>query len=97
MKTTVDIPDELYGQARKLAVARGQQVAALITEALQKLVVAQLPRRPGKAGKNGNSRQTILSPGAARWLTEWRALGRRITPKGTPAPSAAKIVSGMRR
>ena len=62
MKTTVDIPDDLYGQARRLAAARGQQVAALITEGLQKMVVAQQPHPRAKAGTNGKGRQTIFSP-----------------------------------
>jgi len=97
MKTTVDIPDHLYGQARKLAAARGQQIAALITEGLQKLVVTQLPPPAAKAGNNGKARPTPLPPKAARWLADWRALGQQKPAKGTPAPSAAETVSRMRR
>ena len=97
MKTTVDIPDDLYGQARKLAAARGQPVAALITEGLQKLIVTQLPSPRIKAGKNGKARPAPLSPKAARWLTDWRALGQQKPTKGTPAISAAEAVSRMRR
>lgn len=97
MKTTVDIPDDLYGQARELAAARGQQVAALITEGLQKLVIAQLPRPRAKAGRNGKARQTALPAKAARWLTEWRALGRQNPARVTQTCSAAEVVSRMRR
>jgi len=97
MKTMVTIPDDLYGQARKLAAARGQQVAALITEGLQQLIVAQQPHARAKARKNGNARHTALPPKAARWLTQWRALGRQHPTKGRPALSAAEVVSRMRR
>lgn len=97
MKTTVDIPDDLYGRARELAAARGQQVAALITEGLQKLVVAQPPHPRSKVGKNGKTRLIALPPKSAQWLTEWRALGQQKPAKGTPSPSAAEMVSRMRR
>ena len=97
IKTTVDIPDDLYGQARKLAAARGQQVAALITEGLQKLVVAQRPHPRAKAGKNGKTHPAALPPKAAQWLNEWRALGQKHPLGETPSVSAAKTISGMRR
>ncbi|MEY2410625.1 MAG: hypothetical protein QOF48_3295 [Verrucomicrobiota bacterium] len=60
MKTTVDIPDDLYDQALKLATARSQQVGALITEGLQNLVVAQQPHPRAKVGKNGKARPPAL-------------------------------------
>lgn len=97
MKTTVDIPDDLYGQACELAAARGQQVVALITEGLQKLVVAQQQHPRAKACKNGNVRPPALPAKAARWLTEWRELGQRHPAKGTQTSSAAEIVTRMRR
>ena len=97
MKTTVDIPDDLYRQASKLAAARGQQVAALITEGLEKLLGSQHPHPGSKAGKNGKPHQPALPPKATRWLAEWRSLSQRQTATKTPAPSAAKAISRMRR
>jgi len=97
MKTTVDIPDDLYGQARELATARGQQLGALITEGLEKLVIAQLPHPRAKVGKNGKARQTALPAKAARWLTEWRALGQQNPARVAQTRSAAEVVSRMRR
>lgn len=97
MKTTVDIPDDLYDQARKLAAARSQQVAALITEGLQKLVIAQQAHPRSKAGKNGKTHQSVLPAEAAQWLAEWRALGQQHPAKGSKTPSAADLVSRMRR
>ena len=97
MKTTVDIPDELYSQARKLAAARHQQMSALITEGLEKLVTEQ-PRsqRPKAARKRVGD--ASLSRDAVRWLSEWRALGERNgAGKAPAAAAAAEIVSRMRR
>ena len=66
MKTTVDIPDDLYGQARKLAVARGQQITALITEGLEKLILAQLPHPKARAASNGKPLPASLPPAFVR-------------------------------
>ena len=38
MKTTVEIPDSLLGEARKLAVREGTTVRALIEEGLRKVL-----------------------------------------------------------
>ena len=97
MKTTVDIPDDLYGQARKLAAIRGQQIATLITEALRKLVGAQLPRTQVKSAKNGKIHHVKLSPKAVRWLTEWRKLGQQNLAGAATTSSVAEILSAMRR
>ena len=97
MKTTVDIPDKLYGQARKLAAARGQQVAALITEGLERLVVAHSAHAHANAGQNGHARRTARLPRAAQWLAEWRALGEQLSARRRRTVSAAGTVSRMRR
>ena len=97
MKTTVDIPYALYGQATKLAAVRGQEVEALITEGLQKLVVDQLPDSPPKVRRNGKSARSVLPPKAAKWLAEWRTLGQRAHARGVQTPSAAETVRQMRR
>ena len=97
MKTTVDIPDDLYGQARRAAAARGLQVAALITEGLEKLLGPEQPRQTTGAGKNGKPHPTDLPPGAARWLAGWRSLGRRQPATKKPGLSAAEAVTRLRR
>ncbi len=97
MKTTIDIPDDLYSQARALATSRGQQVASLITEGLQQLVVAQLPHSWVKTGGKGEVSRKILPPGSARWLKEWRVLSRQNPARTTATPSAVEVVSRMRR
>lgn len=97
MKTTIDIPDDLYSQARELATSRGQQVATLITEGLQQLVVAQSAHSWVKIGGKGEVSREILPPGSARWLKEWRALGQQNPARTTATPSAAEVVSRMRR
>ena len=44
MKTTVEIPDKLFKDAKAAAIRRGQSLKAFLTEALQERVSA--PRRP---------------------------------------------------
>ncbi len=97
MKTTVEIPDALYSQASKLAKARGEQVSNLIAEGLKNLLAVQLPLIPPQTGKNGTDRPTALSSTSARWLAEWRALGEPKTAAKSQGPSAADIISRMRR
>ena len=97
MKTTVDIPDALYGQARKLAAARRQHIGALIAEGLERLVMERPRPARSKAAKGQRLRRGSLSPEAARWLSEWRALGRPNGVGQEPTSSAAEIVRQMRR
>ena len=45
MKTTIEIPDSLLKEARKLALREGTSVKALVVEGLQKTVAER--KRPG--------------------------------------------------
>lgn len=43
MRTTLELPDPLFKRAQRLARARGVPFRALVAEALQKLLTAQVP------------------------------------------------------
>jgi len=45
MKTTIEIPDSILKEARKLASREGTTVKALVVESLQKVIVER--KRPG--------------------------------------------------
>ena len=95
MKTTVDIPDELYRKACKLAAANGQQVVTLINEGLQRLVIHKLSQGRVETRTAGIVRHRDLPPRAAAWLNEWRRLGRRRQTEDSV--SAGETISRMRR
>jgi len=47
MKTTIDLPDELFRRAKAIAALRGESLKQLITESLEKeLNPARLTRKP---------------------------------------------------
>ena len=49
MKTTLEIPDQVFRQTKAKAAARGQSLRAFVTEALQEKLAAKpaAGRRPG--------------------------------------------------
>jgi len=51
MKTTLEIPDSLFRNAKSKAAERGQTLKQLVTEALQEKLAASTGRiRPGEPG-----------------------------------------------
>lgn len=58
MRTTLDLPDPLFRQAKKLARDRKIPFRALVAEALRRVVTEQAPRRrfklaDGSTGRGG--------------------------------------------
>ena len=45
MRTTLDLPDPLFRQAKKLALERKIPFRALVTEALRRVIKEEAPRR----------------------------------------------------
>ena len=64
MKTTVEIPDALLGEARKLAAREGTTVRALIEEGLRKVMAERKDVAAFRLRKASFSGQG-LQPGAA--------------------------------
>ncbi len=50
MKTTIEIPDPLFRQAKSKAAERGQTLKELVTEALQEKLAASAGPRAGEPG-----------------------------------------------
>ena len=87
----------LLVQATRQSVKGGARINLDVLNAQQQLVVAQLPPSWVKAGRKGKVRPNVLPARSARWLTEWRALGQQNPARTTETPSAATVVSRMRR
>lgn len=71
MKTTVEIPDVLLRDARKLAAAEGSTVKALIEQGLR-AVVAERKRRGGFTLRKASFRGDGLAAGQS--LQDWAAI-----------------------
>jgi predicted DNA-binding ribbon-helix-helix protein len=68
MKTTVDIPDSFYSEARKIAAGEKSSVKALIEEGLRKVIEERKQRKHFKLRKatfKGNGLQAELA--GASW------------------------------
>jgi hypothetical protein len=50
MKTTVEIPDELFRRAKSVAAARGQSLKGFLTEAMAEKLSGHSRGRPASAG-----------------------------------------------
>ncbi len=61
MKTTVQIPDSLLAEARRLAVKEGTTVRALMEEGLRRLLEGRGPTHPFRL-RRASFRGTGLSP-----------------------------------
>ena len=49
MRTTIDLPDELYRQAKAEAALRGRKFKDLVQEGLRRVLEAPDPEQPSKA------------------------------------------------
>jgi len=62
MRTTVDIPDELFRQAKAVAALQGRKLKDLVEEGLRRVVGAPEPEGPA-----GNSRARTLTELMKKW------------------------------
>lgn len=79
MKTTIDVPDELYRKVKAKSAIQGRRVRDVTVELFQRWI----GERP--AGKE--------PPGsAAAWLEDWLRLGDEQSKKAPGGPSAREIL-----
>jgi plasmid stability protein len=86
MKTSIDLPDELYRRVKARSAMEGRAVREVATE----LLTEWLDRKPSPASARA---ATSSPPTPTRdWLYEWAALGARIAKGTTPRATATKRV-----
>lgn len=79
MKTTIDIPEDLYRKVKAKSAMQGRRVRDVTVELFQHWVEG----KPGKKAKSGS---------AMSWLDDWLKLGE-VAGRNAPAgPSAREIL-----
>jgi len=80
MKTTIDIPDDLYRKVKAKSAIQGRRVRDVTVELYQHWV-------------EGEREQERVAPAATRkWLREWLALADHAMKTAPPGPSAREIL-----
>jgi len=87
MKTTIDLPDELFRRAKALAALRGESLKQLITESLEKELD---PARTAVGGMRHPNE-------AAALMRELDALAVQVSATCVGAHDAVDAVRGQRR
>ena len=83
MKTTIELPDELYRRVKVKCAFEGKTVREVATSLFQQWADGTVPRGPGQAA----SASALLEAGRRRerWLTGWTSLADelgRLSPEG---------------
>jgi Arc/MetJ family transcription regulator len=71
MKTTIEMPDDLFRKAKAIAALRGQSMKQLITQLLQREIGAPLARTASARKKGANSFSQELEALATQVSKEW--------------------------
>jgi hypothetical protein len=78
MKTTLDLPDDLYRQVKSKAAMQGRAVREVTIELYKRWLID-----PPKAGG---------AKGAVDWLDEWVRFGAELERRAPPGPSLREIL-----
>ncbi len=94
MKTSIDLPDDLYRQVKARSALEGRAVRQVATELLAQWVASDpAPERAAGAGESSTK-------SAADWRYQWAALGARVSeaiaPDATAERSKSKAVKKKR-
>ncbi len=82
MKTTIDLPDDLYRQVKAKAAIEGRAVREVTVELYKRWLVDE----PG----------TDQRSSALAWLEEWVRLGAELTANAPPGPTVREILEADR-
>ena len=88
MKTTLEMPDDLFRRAKTAAAKRGQSLKQLVTTALERELAK--PSRPATSARARNAR-------AKAWLSEFDKLSRQISGSWNSDMSAVEAIREQRR
>ena len=88
MKTTLEMPDELFRRAKATAAKRGQSLKQLVTTAVEHELAK--PSKPATSPKARNAR-------AEAWLKEFDQLSQRISAAWNSDTGAVEAIREQRR
>lgn len=83
MKTTIDIPDDLYRRVKARSAMLGRTVREVSIELYQRWL-GEVPAAAAAAS-------------ASEWLDEWVALGQTVGKQGPAGPTASEIIADDRK
>ncbi len=82
MKTTIDLPDDLYRQVKAKCALQGKKIRELTVELYRQWLVEDA------TGDDAASPE--------RWLEDWVRMGEAVTSKAPSGPSATEILAADR-
>lgn len=88
MKTTLEMPDDLFRRAKATAAKRGQSLKQFVTTALEHELAKR--SKPAASAKASNAR-------AEAWLSEFDELSRRISTAWNSDMGAVDAIREQRR
>lgn len=83
MKTTIDVPDQLLRRTKAFAAINGLTLREIVVSAMEDAV--------------SKDSQTAPPPDRSDWMTEWDALGKRVSRKWNTRRSVVELVREGRR
>jgi hypothetical protein len=86
MKTTIDLPDQLMTEVKRMAAREQRKLDELMVE----LVRAGIENRTRPMG------QTQEHTNAEQWLVDWLKLGEERLRNAPPGPTATEILAADR-
>ena len=92
MKTSLDLPDELYRRVKSQSALEGKSVREVATELFTTWVDGRVPD-VGTDGTNADPASARPNPGQ-QWLARWRELGANVTHATTESDT---LVDQLRR
>ncbi len=84
MKTTIDIPDELYRRVKAAAALKGRRIRDVTIELYERWLRQEGSAQPAQEG----SRQ--------EWLDAWIRMGEELCREAPPGPTATEVLAADR-
>ncbi|MFY7921462.1 MAG: hypothetical protein ACOVSI_03540 [Gemmatimonas sp.] len=92
MKTTIELPDDLYRRVKARSALEGKTVREVATSLFQQWADGTVPRGSDPAVEAPGQRETT----ASEWLRRFQAIGNEISEQH-PAPGAVEQLYADRR
>jgi hypothetical protein len=83
VKTTIDVPNDLYRKVKAKSALLGKRVRDVTIELYQRWLAEQIP--------------TLSRQSPEEWLDEWLRLGEESLRETPPSPTATEILTADRR
>jgi hypothetical protein len=93
MKTTIEVPDELFRKVKAKAALQNVRIKELVTALLERWINERAPAPPGEPDAEARRRVEEMDA----WLAEWQRIGTEIEQKSVDPRSMVEILNADRR